>query len=244
MPIRHRHQSWLHKMAADHPDQVALDLGEHRENCDILTGTEGAGKHWADQLRAPEWDLQRGDGPYNEGDPWVSWNTSVWDSEDLPGWTQELSDITYEGRRAHATARRLRRWDNRLTVTFICTHMPAHIGRLIRIWRTSPQERAWKESLQTLRDMVLRIRRNHPGNRIVLVGDWNLDMHSRWVRRKFRRAFRGTGLQLVPVAGEGGTHHGRLIDWALTDMRSSGAVLPPIDTSDHRGVAFTHRLEE
>lgn len=233
--MRHRHQSMrFDRSEAD----IDMALGDHRAHCSVLTGTEGGAPRWGKLLRAPDWEVGREPGEWGSGDPWVSWETSMWKS--ISGWTVELSETSYAGRRPHARVQRLRHWRGH-EVTFICHHLPAHIETMMRIRRTTAREVAYEESLRKLRKVVLRQRRRHPEASIVLVGDWNLDLRKRWVRRKLRRAFKGTGLELVPIRDEPGTHGRRLIDWALTDLEAFGNVLPYNVASDHRPVQFTYR---
>lgn len=236
MRVSHRHQSLNTRMVRENPDAAMAALAKHRGECTVLTGTEGQNEA---VLKAPGWGVFREEGPFNRDDPWISWATDIWQKRE--GSIEELSSVTYEGRRAHAAVLRLRhmRLDNR--VTFIVPHMPAHIARLLDARRSSPQERAWVESLDTLRDLVRDVRRNNPHSAVVLVGDLNVSVKMPSHRRRLEIGLRGTGLHMVPIPRDvGGTLGPRLVDWAFSDLTSSGDVLARTDASDHRGVAFTH----
>lgn len=231
--LRHQSGKW------DMPIASALaGLAAHREHCSVLTGTEANASRWDDLLAADGWEIGRQPGEFNSGDPWVSWDTDVWES--VAGWTRELSGVTYDGRRAHARAQILRPLRGRGELVVIAHHLPAHIGRPVRVRRTSGREVAYQESLDSLAGMVRRVRRNRPDASVIVVGDWNLNFHNRFACRLVTRPFRRLDVFAVPPVAEG-SRGSRLIDWALTDMHGRGRVLEPIKGADHRGVEFTLR---
>ena len=242
--MRHRHQSMRAATARTHPEWVLEAVEHHRGECSVLTGTESNHDRWGRLLKGDGWGTYRESGAFNQGDPWVSWATDVWQKQN--GWVKPLSLFTYDGRRAHCTTVVLRHFRHQVDVSFMVTHMPAHVAEDLRSRReTSPRERAYNDSLGTLRDMVMRQRDRHPERRIVLVGDWNIDVRTEFAQEKFDRAFRGTGLDLVPVPRDAdGTHNGRLIDWAFTDLTASGDVLNPNKASDHRPIALYYALKD
>lgn len=231
MRVDHRHASLLARTIRENPGAVADALAHHRANCSILTGTEAVSGE--PMLRAENWGAFR-----DERGNFVSWATDVWHR--LAAWDRVLSDIEFDDRVSSAAFTALEHWKGSELVIGSC-HLPAHIADDLRDGRKTPRTRAYRESLGSLRDMVARQRRKHPDRYIVLAGDWNLDMRTEFARDLFARTFKGTGLRMVPVpAGNEGSFNGRLIDWAFTNLHSSGDVLKLTDASDHKAVAFVH----
>lgn len=234
----HRHQS----MKWNAPSIDVRDaLNEHRRNASVITGTEGNNKRWAFLLRAQGWETMRDPGPTNRGDCWVSWDRDTW--EDKGGFTRRLSTVTYDGRSPWATVQKLRHRQQGFRVLFVVVHLPAHIEADIRVRRTT-RVRAHLTGMRGLRRLINDIRRDHPWAHVVVCGDWNLNLHRRWVRTYIKTGLRGCGLKPAPIPRDGGTHGPRLIDWALSDLVTRGQVLHHNTASDHRPVAFTHGKEK
>lgn len=240
MQVKHRHQS----MRFDRPEAtIVAALKEHRTNATVVTGTEGGNPRFLGLVKADGWGLRREPGDHNRDDVWITWNEAIW--EPRVGWVQELSNETYDGRRAHVAIQKLRHREEGTRVFFMCHHLPAHIEREFKNQNLrNVRVRAYNESLRTLRELVPRLREKHPNAHFVVTGDWNLDFHKPWVPHRLGTRLAGTGLRKAAIPrGTKGTLGKRLIDWALTDLRASGDVLPHIKASDHRPVSLTYTIQ-
>lgn len=242
MRFNHRHHSMLAKLVKTDPAAIRKALTEHRANCGVITGTEATRPKWDTLLTEGGWQAFHEVGDYGRGDPWVAWNPAIWSG--AGGWTRQLSTVTYNGRRPHAACQLLDHNVFRERVAFLAVHFPAHLEGDMRRGRVTTRVRAYRSAFSGLRDLVAHLRIEHPGVRVVLGADWNLNVRRRWVRAVIRRGLRGTGLRLVKPIPERGSFGKRLIDWAATDLQSNGRVLPAMRASDHAPVAFIHKQEE
>ncbi len=237
--VRHVHQS----MRFDRGEAaIRAALADHRANATVITGTEGGNPRFKELLKAKDWGVRREPGDHNRDDVWVTWNEKVW--EPRTGFVRQLSDETYDGRRVHLAVQKLRHIELRTRVFFMVHHLPAHIERDFKNQnRKNVRVRAYNESLEAIRKLIIELREEHPRAHYVVTGDWNLDFHKPWVPRTLARRLSGAGLRKTPVAaGTKGTHGRRLIDWAYSDLPARGAVLPLSRASDHHPVAMTFTI--
>lgn len=239
MRFQHRHHSMLAKVIKTDPDAIRAALRLHRRSCSVITGTEATRPKWGELLIENNWQAFHEAGDYGRGDPWVSWDPALWTL--AANWTVQLSTVTYNGRRCHAAVAVLDHKGFGRRVAFISVHFPAHLEGDMRRNRATTRTRAYRSALAGLRDLVAHLRVEHPDIRIVLAADWNLNIRHTWVRGLLRYGLRTTGLTLVHPIPDKGSHGKRLIDWAATDLDSSGGVLPHISPFDHDPVAFTHK---
>lgn len=235
----HRHHSMLAKVIKTDPDAIRAALLLHKRNCSVITGTEATCPKWDTLLTEDGWQAFHEVGDYGRGDPWVSWDPALWTL--AANWTLQLSAVTYNGRRCHAAVAVLDHKGFGRRVAFISVHFPAHLEGDMRRDRATTRTRAYRSALAGLRDLVAHLRVEHPNIRIVLAADWNLNIRRAWVRGLLRHGLRTTGLTLVNPLPDKGTHGKRLIDWAATDLNSTGGVLPHISPFDHDPIGFTHK---
>jgi len=240
MHVKHRHHSL--KFNADE-SHIEAALREHRAAATVVTGTETGAERWTRLLKAEGWEVRREMGDHAKGGVFVAWNDEVW--EPRVGWVQELSDVTYDGRRVHVAIQKLRHRQEGTRVFFMASHMPAHIERaFFKRLRREPRVKAYNESLTTLRALIIRLRTEHPNAHFVVTGDWNLDFRKPWVPIRLGLRLRGSRLKAARVPkGTGGSHGKRLIDWAVTDLVGTGEVLKEMRASDHKPIAMVYEIE-
>lgn len=239
MQVHHRH----HSMRFDRGEAAIISaLKEHRAQATVVTGTEGGAPRFVGFLKADGWGVRHEPGPFARDDVWITWDESVW--EPRVGWVQELSDETFIRRRTHLAVQKLRHREEKTRIFFMAHHLPAHIEKeFLDQNLRNVRVRAYNESLRTIRELILRLQKGHPNAHFVVVGDWNLDFHKPWVPRRLGARLRNTGLRKAVIPpGTRGTHGRRLIDWAVTDLKASGRVLPLIKASDHHPVVLTYDI--
>lgn len=214
------------------------DLG-----ADVVTLTEYHGKDHRDVLTSwaltEEYDV--GQGPGGEGNCAIAVRGPYFRIERF--WHHQLSE--HEQRRGpggppppYAATALVEHVPSGERCLWSVAHLPPNIegdwrergpfgGRVYRVWLFLAVVAEWKRHTRALRKRY--------GVKAALVADWNLNMERPWVRAMIRARFPRLRLTWRRFPGPG-THHRRVIDATVTDMRITGParLLGDDSSSDHR----------
>ena len=127
-------------------------------------------------------------------------------------------------------------------------HLPAHLEglwaavpmssrlRVKRLMRSgSPRVRIWLAAVAEWRRQVHDLAAEYHADDIVVMGDWNLNGHRKWVRQVARRVWPGMGLA-VPKGADLGAR--RAVGWVLTTMDAASVRTVVQASSDHKADVF------
>lgn len=229
--INHLHSSGKNDRALS---KVQEALQEYAEVADLITLTEQQRRSKAD-LSMPGWEVTKKAGP-GDGDPAVLTDRRVW--KVVRVWIDKLSDR--EQRRGpggppppHALTVLLEHRKNGKRLLVSVVHLPSHVQG---DWRENAYRvRLWRECVKEWKRKVNRRRRIFKA-KVMFIADWNLDIKKRWVRAVLKFYF--PALRLTwrkPFPGRG-THHRRIIDATMTNLRvkKKAKLFRDDDSSDHR----------
>lgn len=232
--VRHAHQSSRYDRSPWSLLRAVRAFLDAR--ADIITLTEVAAEDRARMLaKVKRVNARRGRGFKNADDCAVVWKRSRWDF--VATWTTQLTTIVATGPAPPSAVFVLlshRRTGRTLLVSV--AHLPAAVDGPYGFGSRAPhrveQHKAatvtWRREL---RELVL----THEPDAVLVVADWNLDLHRKWARRYVMAQFPSLRLTWVGHMPEGGTHGRRLIDATHTDMQVRSVTLRPGNrSSDHR----------
>jgi hypothetical protein len=115
-------------------------------------------------------------------------------------------------------------------------HLPPNVeGDFRRPGKPAYRVWLWLRIVREWRRHLRRIARRHNVRRRAVVADFNLNVERAWVRAALRARFPGLRLTWRDFPGPG-THHRRVIDATLTNLRilEAAELLPDDASSDHR----------
>lgn len=229
--IKHIHSSGKNDRSLA---SVKKALSLYATAANLITLTEQQHRDSVD-LWMPGWEVVKQTGP-GAGDPAVLIRSDDWEVERV--WVDKLSDK--EQRRgpggpppAHALTVLLGHRKTRKTLIVSVAHLPSHVQG---DWRDNAYRvKLWRECVKGWRSKV-EPRRKRYGAKIAYIADWNLDIKKAWVRAVLRGYFPGLKLTWKKPFPNDGTHHKRIIDATLTNLRvkRKAVLVRDDDSSDHR----------
>lgn len=237
--IIHLHSSSRFDRSAD---SLARAMRRYVRHSNLITLTETQKKvRVSEALNQPGWTVTKFYGP-GDGDPTVVSKDDDW--EVLTKWDKQVTK--HRQRRggggpppAHALTVLLKNKHNDKKLLVSVLHTTSHVeGDWFksgpfggRVWRVM----VWLDSVRHWKRFVNRLRRHHKA-KVMFVADWNINF-KRWV-------FRALVKSLFPVLHltwrkpfpADGTHHSRVIDATVTNLkvRREAELFRDDNSSDHR----------
>jgi hypothetical protein len=235
--IRHIHSSGRY----DRSDAaVKKAIGRYVDDANLITLTETQ-KRDKQTLSQPGWTVAKYYGP-GDGDSTVITKDSEW--RVLAKWSKQLSQ--YEQRRGpggppppHSLTVLLqnKHTDRQLLVSI--AHLPSHVeGDWFKpgsfrgyAWRVF----VWRDAVRTWKRHVKRLAKAHNA-KVMMVADWNLNFKRRVFRALVKTLFPMLHLTWQSPFPADGTHHHRVIDATLTNLRvkRKARLYQDDASSDHR----------
>lgn len=236
--MKHIHSSGRY----DRPlSAVRSALKRYALAADLITLTE-THRRSREDLSLDGYGLVKYLGP-GAGDPAILFDEAVWSLADR--WSHQLT--THEQRRGpggprppHATTALLRHKKSGRKVLVTVAHLPSHVeGDWFQgTWRVF----VWRDAQKNWKRIINRLRKQN-GGRVVYVADWNINFKRRVFRALIKALYPRLRLAWRPPFPARGTHHKRIIDATVTNMRvvEEARLIRDDDSSDHR--PYFERLE-
>lgn len=242
MRVKHLHSSGRYDRSNA---RVKRAMERYAKNHNLITLTEMHRRsRREDVLEMPGWTVVRYFGP-GDGDPAVVVKDSDWVVVDK--WRKRLTK--HEQRRGpggppppHALIVLLRERGGRKKVFVTVAHLPSHVeGRWFRRYRRRWYGRVywrvfvWRRARRNWQRYVNRLRRRHHA-KVMYVADWNLNFKRRRFRALAKAMFPALHLTWRKPFPRRGTHHRRIIDATITNLRvvRRAKLFRDDNSSDHR----------
>ena len=127
-------------------------------------------------------------------------------------------------------------------------HLPAHLEglwalvpmssrlRVKRLMKTgNPRVRMWLSAVAEWRKQVMDLAATYHADDVVVLADWNLNGHKKWVQQVAAKVWPGMAT-VVPSKADLGSR--RAVGWALTSMKPHGTTTLKQASSDHKANVF------
>jgi hypothetical protein len=184
----------------------------------------------------PGWEVVKYTGP-GDGDPTILVGP---DYQVIKTWSHRLTK--FEQRRgpggpppAHATTALVEQRSSGKKFLVSVAHLPSHVeGKWYR--RGYYRVFVWKDALKNWKAILSALRHQTGVKRFVIVADWNLNFKRKVFRSLMGRLFPTLRLTWSPPFPKDGTHHRRIIDGTVTNLRiyKKPRLYKDDASSDHR----------